>query len=101
MSRRKLIILCVICLLAGGGILQILCGPPLWVQEGMTYEDVEAVLGKQYHGLRPVSLVDGSWTGLWPGLWGVIEVKFDRDNRVRQPPNMLHCLLSRLFCIKQ
>ena len=60
MSRRKVYALCLLSLGLIGVLALTLCGPPLSVQKGMTYDEVEDVLGKQYHGMRPVSLIDGS-----------------------------------------
>jgi hypothetical protein len=97
MSRRKVISICLTCLLLLGAGL-IFLGPPLWVREGMTYQEVEAVLGKQLNGMRPV-MFDGTWTGLWPGVGGNVEVTFDENNRVRAAPRRLHCFVTRLFCI--
>jgi hypothetical protein len=99
MSRRKKVILCLICLILAGWTVLVLSGPPLWVREGMTYEEVEQVLGKQLHGLRPVSPIDGSWTGVWLAAGGWMEVTFDSNNRVREAPSLPRSLLTRLLWI--
>jgi hypothetical protein len=60
----------------------------------MTYNEVEAVLGKELHGLSPMSVDDGSWTGLWQGPDGIIKITFDRRNRVRESPNVVRRALD-------
>jgi hypothetical protein len=97
MSRHKIYAVCLVCLGLIAVLALTLCGPPLSVQKGMTYDEVEDVLGKQYHGMRLVSLIDRSWTGLWPGVGGTIEVTFDENNRVRDTPKSLHCFITRMF----
>ena len=53
-------------------------------------------LGKEFNGLRPVSIDDGSWTGLWPGYLGTIEVTFDERDRVRESPSYARRVLDWL-----
>ena len=78
---------CVLGMVLASGVALTVSNPSFWVRDGMAYDEVEAVLGKQLHGLRPRSVEDGSWTGLWSGPYGLIEVSFDSHDRVRRSPN--------------
>jgi hypothetical protein len=94
MARRKIAILWVVGLAVLGGIGLVLSDSSFWVREGMTYDEVEAILGKELHGMRPVSLDDGSWTGLWKGSFGITEVTFDARDRVRESPSFVRRALA-------
>jgi hypothetical protein len=94
MTRRKFVILCVVGLALACGVVLIVSDPSFWIRKGMTYGEVEAILGKEHHGMRPVSVDDGSWTGLWPGPIGTIEVTFDSRNRVRESPSFARRVLA-------
>ena len=96
MSRRKSILLWCAGLGLAGAITVIVSDPCFRVHQGMTYDEVEAVLGKQIHGLSPLSVEDGSWTGHWPGRIGRIQVTFDDRDRVRKSPSYVHRVLDWL-----
>lgn len=89
----RLLFLCVAGLALAGGVVT-LRDPSFWVRKGMTYDEVEAALGKQLHGICPVSVDDGSWTGVWPEPAGMIKVTFDSRNRVREAPNFVRRVLD-------
>ncbi len=94
MTRRKGVILCLVGLALAIGVVVTLRNPSFYVQKGMTYDEVEIVLGHQLNGMRPVSLEDGNWTGLWPGPTGIIDVRFDSGNRVRESPNSVRRVMN-------
>jgi hypothetical protein len=94
MTRRKVVLLCFLGLALVGGVVLTLRSPSFWVREGMTYDEVEGVLGRQLNGIRPVSLVDDSWTGRWLGSTGIIEVTFDSRDRVRESPSLVRRVLD-------
>src|SRR5262249_20757597 len=96
MTRRKVALLWALAFVLAGAIVLILGDPCFWVRKGMTYDEVEAVLGKQLNGLRPCAIDDGSWTGLWPGYLGIIEVRFDGRDKVRSSPSIARRLLEGL-----
>lgn len=93
MTRRKVAILCVVGLALVAGVVLTLRNPSFRVREGMTYDEVEAVLGKQIHGLQPLSLEDSSWSGHWMGPYGMTTVTFDSQDRVREAPNFARRVL--------
>jgi hypothetical protein len=94
MTLRKVAILCVVGLALAAGVVLILLDPSFWVREGMTYDEVEAILGKQLNGICPRSMDDDSWTGLWRGPNGMIEVTFDSEDRVRHSPSFTRRVLD-------
>jgi hypothetical protein len=93
MTRRKVAILCVVGLALAAGVVLTLRNPSFWVRDGMTYDEVEAVLGKQIHGLQPRSVEDGSWSGHWRGPYGMTTVTFDSQDGVREAPNVARRVL--------
>jgi hypothetical protein len=96
MTRRKVAILFVVVLALAAAVVVTLRNPCFWVRDGMTYDDVEAILGKELHGLAPRSVADGSWWGNWDGHYGMVEVNFDRHDRVREAPNLARRVLRWL-----
>src|SRR5690349_23156546 len=67
--------------------------PAFAIRQGMSYEDVKAILGEQSHGICPRSVDDGSWTGTWAGANKFVRVNFDHRDRVRESPNLARRVL--------
>jgi hypothetical protein len=77
------------------GIVLLIAHPSFWIYEGMTFEEVGAVLGRPDRGFCMRVIEDAPWTARFPAWIGIVEVSFDGENTVRESPNFARRALRR------